>query len=108
VDITLRAPQVDNQQHADIDRFDLPDVIVVGRVVNAAKTRRQIDGIVSELAGNPESLRTRYRRSNHGTCHGCSRQKATGLISFKVFFSIALFGFSFFIPKLINKFKGDT
>lgn len=30
------------------------------------------------------------------------------LISFKVFFSIALFVFSFFIPKLIKKFKGET
>ena len=29
------------------------------------------------------------------------------LISFKVFFSIALFVFSFFIPKIIKKFKGD-
>ena len=29
------------------------------------------------------------------------------LISFKVFFSIALFVFSFFIPKLIKKFKRD-
>jgi len=29
------------------------------------------------------------------------------LISFKVFFSVALFVFSFFIPKLIKKFKGD-
>ena len=30
------------------------------------------------------------------------------LVSFKVFFSIALFVFSFFIPKLIKKFKGET
>ena len=30
------------------------------------------------------------------------------LISFKVFFSIALFVFSFFIPKLIKKFKGEA
>jgi uncharacterized membrane protein YdjX (TVP38/TMEM64 family) len=30
------------------------------------------------------------------------------LISFKVFFSIGLFVFSFFIPKLIKKFKGET
>jgi uncharacterized membrane protein YdjX (TVP38/TMEM64 family) len=30
------------------------------------------------------------------------------LLSFKVFFSIALFGFSFFIPKLIKKFKGES
>ena len=29
------------------------------------------------------------------------------LILFKVFFSIALFVFSFFIPKIIKKFKGD-
>ncbi len=29
------------------------------------------------------------------------------LISFKVFFSIALFVFSFFIPKIIKKFKGE-
>ena len=29
------------------------------------------------------------------------------LISFKVFFSIALFIFSFFIPKIIKKFKGE-
>jgi uncharacterized membrane protein YdjX (TVP38/TMEM64 family) len=29
------------------------------------------------------------------------------LISFKVFFSIGLFVFSFFIPKLIKKFKGE-
>lgn len=29
------------------------------------------------------------------------------LISFKVFFSIGLFIFSFFIPKIIKKFKGD-
>ena len=29
------------------------------------------------------------------------------LLSFKVFFSIALFVFSFFIPKLIKKFKGE-
>jgi uncharacterized membrane protein YdjX (TVP38/TMEM64 family) len=29
------------------------------------------------------------------------------LISFKVFFSIALFVFSFFIPKIIKKFKGN-
>ncbi|MGB5748397.1 MAG: TVP38/TMEM64 family protein [Desulfobacterales bacterium] len=31
----------------------------------------------------------------------------TELISFKVFFSIALFVFSFFIPKIIKKVKGD-
>jgi uncharacterized membrane protein YdjX (TVP38/TMEM64 family) len=30
------------------------------------------------------------------------------LISFKVFFSLALFGFSFFIPKIIKKFRGET
>lgn len=30
------------------------------------------------------------------------------LVSFKVFFSIGLFIFSFFIPKLIKKFKGDA
>ena len=30
------------------------------------------------------------------------------LISFKVFFSIGLFVFSFFIPKIIKKFKGET
>ncbi|MDF1591865.1 MAG: TVP38/TMEM64 family protein [Desulfobacterales bacterium] len=30
------------------------------------------------------------------------------LVSFKVFFSIALFIFSFFIPKIIKKIKGDT
>lgn len=30
------------------------------------------------------------------------------LISFKVFFSIGLFIFSFFIPKLIKKFKGEA
>ena len=30
------------------------------------------------------------------------------LISFKVFFSIALFVFLFFIPKLINKLEGET
>jgi hypothetical protein len=30
------------------------------------------------------------------------------LVSFKVFFSIALFVFSFFIPKLIKKFKGEA
>ena len=29
------------------------------------------------------------------------------LISFKVFFSLALFAFSFFIPKIIKKFKGE-
>ena len=29
------------------------------------------------------------------------------LISFKVFFSIALFVFSFFIPKIIKRFKGE-
>jgi len=29
------------------------------------------------------------------------------LISFKVFFSIGLFVFSFFIPKIIKKFKGE-
>ena len=73
--ITLRAPQIDIQQLAEIDRFGLPDPIVVGRVVNAAKTLRQIDDIVNESAGNPESLTTGYRRSNHGTCHGRSRQK---------------------------------
>jgi uncharacterized membrane protein YdjX (TVP38/TMEM64 family) len=32
----------------------------------------------------------------------------TELISFKVLFSIALFAFSFFIPKLIRKFKGES
>ncbi len=31
-----------------------------------------------------------------------------GLISFKVFFSIGLFVFSFFIPKLIKKLRGET
>jgi uncharacterized membrane protein YdjX (TVP38/TMEM64 family) len=30
------------------------------------------------------------------------------LISFKVFFSLALFGFSFFIPKIINKVRGEA
>jgi uncharacterized membrane protein YdjX (TVP38/TMEM64 family) len=30
------------------------------------------------------------------------------LISFKVFFSLALFGFSFFIPKIIKKLRGDA
>lgn len=30
------------------------------------------------------------------------------LISFKVFFSIALFGFSFFIPKLIKRFRSES
>ena len=30
------------------------------------------------------------------------------LLSFKVFFSIALFGFSFFIPKLIKRFRGES
>ncbi|MGD2000773.1 MAG: TVP38/TMEM64 family protein [Desulfobacterales bacterium] len=30
------------------------------------------------------------------------------LISFKVFFSLALFGFSFFIPKMIKKVRGET
>jgi uncharacterized membrane protein YdjX (TVP38/TMEM64 family) len=30
------------------------------------------------------------------------------LISFKVFFSVALFGFSFFIPKIVNKVKRDS
>ena len=30
------------------------------------------------------------------------------LLSFKVFFSIGLFIFSFFIPKIIKKFKGDA
>jgi uncharacterized membrane protein YdjX (TVP38/TMEM64 family) len=30
------------------------------------------------------------------------------LISFKVFFSLALFGFSFFIPKIIKKLRGGT
>ena len=29
------------------------------------------------------------------------------LISFKVFFSLALFGFSFFIPKIIKKIRGE-
>jgi uncharacterized membrane protein YdjX (TVP38/TMEM64 family) len=29
------------------------------------------------------------------------------LISFKVFFSLALFGFSFFIPGIVKKFRGD-
>jgi uncharacterized membrane protein YdjX (TVP38/TMEM64 family) len=29
------------------------------------------------------------------------------LISFKVFFSIGLFVFSFFIPKIIKRFKGE-
>ena len=32
VAITLRAPQIDIQQLAEIDRFDLPDAIGVGRV----------------------------------------------------------------------------
>jgi len=31
----------------------------------------------------------------------------SGLFSFKVFFSIALFVFSFFIPKIIKRFKGE-
>lgn len=30
------------------------------------------------------------------------------LISFKVFFSLALFGFSFFIPKIIKKLRGEA
>ena len=30
------------------------------------------------------------------------------LLSFKVFFSIALFVFSFFIPKLIKRFRGEA
>jgi uncharacterized membrane protein YdjX (TVP38/TMEM64 family) len=30
-----------------------------------------------------------------------------GLISFKVFFSVGLFVFSFFIPKIINKIRGE-
>jgi uncharacterized membrane protein YdjX (TVP38/TMEM64 family) len=30
------------------------------------------------------------------------------LISFNVFFSLALFGFSFFIPKIIKKLRGET
>jgi uncharacterized membrane protein YdjX (TVP38/TMEM64 family) len=30
------------------------------------------------------------------------------LLSFKVFFSIALFGLSFFIPKLIKRFRGEA
>jgi uncharacterized membrane protein YdjX (TVP38/TMEM64 family) len=30
------------------------------------------------------------------------------LISFKVFFSLALFGFSFFIPKIIKKVRGEA
>lgn len=30
------------------------------------------------------------------------------LLSFKVFFSIALFGFSFYIPKLIKRFRGES
>jgi uncharacterized membrane protein YdjX (TVP38/TMEM64 family) len=30
------------------------------------------------------------------------------LLSFKVFFSIALFVFSFFIPKLIKRFRKET
>jgi len=30
------------------------------------------------------------------------------LLSFKVFFSVGLFIFSFFIPKIIKKFKGET
>jgi uncharacterized membrane protein YdjX (TVP38/TMEM64 family) len=30
------------------------------------------------------------------------------LISFKVFFSIALFVFRFFIPKIMKKLKGDS
>ena len=30
------------------------------------------------------------------------------LVSFKVFFSIGLFVFSFFIPKIIKKFRGDS
>jgi uncharacterized membrane protein YdjX (TVP38/TMEM64 family) len=31
-----------------------------------------------------------------------------GLLSFKVFFSVALFIFSFFIPKLIKRLRGET
>ena len=31
-----------------------------------------------------------------------------GLISFKVFFSVGLFIFSFFIPKIINKIRGEV
>jgi uncharacterized membrane protein YdjX (TVP38/TMEM64 family) len=30
------------------------------------------------------------------------------LVSFKVFFSVALFGFSFFIPRIIRKVKGEV
>jgi uncharacterized membrane protein YdjX (TVP38/TMEM64 family) len=30
------------------------------------------------------------------------------LISFKVFFSVGLFAFSFFIPRIIKKFRGET
>ncbi len=30
-----------------------------------------------------------------------------GLLSFKVIFSVALFVFSFFIPKIIKKLKGE-
>ncbi|MGD9353013.1 MAG: VTT domain-containing protein, partial [Desulfobacterales bacterium] len=30
------------------------------------------------------------------------------LISFKVIFSLALFGFSFFIPKIIKKLRGEA
>jgi hypothetical protein len=30
-----------------------------------------------------------------------------GLLSLKVFFSVALFVFSFFIPKIIKKVKGE-
>lgn len=71
----LRAPKIDVQQLAEIDRFDLPDAVVVSRAVNAAKLLDQTDDIVSELGDNPESLRTRYRRQNHGTCHGRPHQK---------------------------------
>ena len=31
-----------------------------------------------------------------------------GLMSFKVFLSVALFIFSFFIPKIIKKIKGEA
>jgi hypothetical protein len=30
------------------------------------------------------------------------------LISFRVFFSLALFAFSFFIPKIIKKIRGEA
>ncbi len=38
----------------------------------------------------------------------CSSGNWAELISFKVLFSIALFAFSFLIPKLIKKFKGES